>query len=466
MPNTKQEALTPWQIVEKLDEYIIGQEDAKKQLAVAYRNKWRRSQASPELQKEIVPTNMLVIGATGTGKTECARRLANITNAPFIKVEALRFTERGYIGGDVNEIVRGLADNAFSMVKKTKQHEVREKATRNVEEVILDTLIPRAVPNPEGEEKEIPTLAQSEEAQKDMNEVTRERFRKKLQKGELDDYKIEIRIQTSQNPVNGMGFIGGALDESAMMNLENIFNKIMPKNSKKKKVTIQEAKKMLLEEEMNNLLDVEAIKEEAILKTQNEGIVFIDEIDKIASSSQKSSGPNVSREGVQRDLLPIVEGSTVSTKYGPVSTDHILFIAAGAFHIAQPSDLLPEFQGRFPIRVKLNSLSEKDFERILKEPTNSLVKQYQALFEAEGITLIFADEAIKEIAHLAFQSNQIMENIGARRLRTVLNHLLSDLLFNIPEKIKPGEKVHIDKAIVKERLTSLIEQKDSSRYIL
>ena len=459
-------ALTPWQIVKKLDQYIIGQKDAKKQLAVADRNRWRRAQADPELRKEIVPTNMLVIGPTGTGKTECARRLANITNKPFIKVEAPRFTERGYIGGDVNEIIRGLVDNAFNMVKKTKQQEVKEKATYNVEEVILDTLIPRAMSNQEPSPNTTPALEQTQSEQKDMNKVTRDRFRQKLQQGELDHYKIEIRIHTSHNPINAMGFIGGGMDESAMMNLENIFSKIMPKNSKKKKVTIQEAKKILLEEEMNNLLDIEVIKEEAILKTQNEGIVFIDEIDKIASSTQKTNSPNVSREGVQRDLLPIVEGSTVNTKYGPVNTDHILFIAAGAFHIAQPSDLLPEFQGRFPIRVKLDSLSEKDFERILKEPTNSLIKQYQALFDAEGITLIFADEAIREIAHFAFEINQTMENIGARRLRTVLNHLLSDLLFDIPEKIKPGQTVHIDQTVVKEKLKSLIEHQDSSRYIL
>ncbi|MEM7361799.1 MAG: ATP-dependent protease ATPase subunit HslU [Bacteroidota bacterium] len=457
------EKFTPRQIVQQLDKYIIGQEDAKKQLAVAYRNKWRRSQASPELQKEIIPTNMLVIGPTGTGKTECARRLANITDAPFIKVEALKYTERGYIGGDVNEIIRGLADVSFNMVKKAKQQEVREKAMHNVQEIILDTLIPRAIPQVENQN---PTLDEKGNEKKDQNEVTRQRFRRKLENGELDHYTIEIRIQSSSSPFGNMGLVGGAMDESAMINLENFFTKMMPKNTKKKKVTIKEATKILLEEEMNNLLDMEAVKEEARQKAENEGIVFIDEIDKIASSSKKTNGPNVSREGVQRDLLPIVEGCPVNTKYGPINTDHILFIAAGAFHIAQPSDLLPEFQGRFPIRVKLEALSKEDFEKILTKKTSSLIEQYQALFKAEDVTLTFDKAAIKEIAHLAYECNQKMENIGARRLRTVLNHLLSERLYDVPDKIEPGQNVHIDVASVKERLSSLIQEQDTSRYIL
>ena len=454
---------TPRQIVQQLDKYIIGQESAKKQLAVAYRNKWRRSQASPELQKEIIPTNMLVIGPTGTGKTECARRLASITDAPFIKVEALKYTERGYIGGDVNEIIRGLADVAFAMVKKDKQQEVKKKAMRNVQEIILDTLIPRAILQIEGEK---PTLDKEGKQQKDQNKVTRQRFLRKLENGELDDYTIEIRIQSSSNPFGSMALGGGAVDESAMMNLESFFNKMMPKSTKKKKVTIKEAIKILLEEEMNNLLDMEAVKEEARQKTEDEGIVFIDEIDKIASSAKKTNGPNVSREGVQRDLLPIVEGCPVNTKYGSVNTDHILFIAAGAFHIAQPSDLLPEFQGRFPIRVKLEALSKEDFEKILTKKTSSLIEQYQALFEAEGVTLTFDKEAIKEIAHLAYECNQKMENIGARRLRTVLNHLLSERLYDVPDKIQPGATVHIDISSVRERLSSLVQEQDTSRYIL
>ena len=459
MPQTSKNNLTPRQIVEELDQYIIGQENAKKQLAVAYRNKWRRSQINATIQKETTPTNILIIGPTGSGKTECARRLANINKAPFIKVEAPRYTERGYVGGDVNEMIRGLADNAYNIVKKEKQQQVKVTATRNVEETILDTLIPRAIPNQED--------PSNQEAKEDINKATRERFRKKLRNGDLNNYKIDIQIHSSQNPINAMGFVGGALDESAMMNLENIFNKIMPKSSKKKKVTIQEAKKMLLEEEMNNLLDPESIKEETVKKTQSQGIVFIDEIDKVANNnSQKSSNSNVSREGVQRDLLPIVEGTTVNTKYGPVQTDHILFIAAGAFHIAQPADLLPEIQGRFPIRVKLESLTEKHFERILKEPNNSLIKQYQALLQAEEVDLTFTQEAITTIAHIAFQCNQEMQNIGARRLRTVLNHLLSEILFNVPDQIKNGEKIIVDNKMVRKRLLPLIEKTDQSKYIL
>ena len=465
MSDQTQKAPTPQKIVAHLDQYIIGQQEAKRQLAIAYRNKWRRSQTPAELQKEIVPTNMLIIGPTGSGKTELTKRLSHTIKAPFAKVEAPRFTERGYVGGDVNEIIRVLMDNAFSMVKKDKKKQVEEKAMRNVEEMILDILIPRTSSD---QNKNLPLTAEqtSDSTSEDMNLATRERFRKKLQQGDLDDYKIDIAVQTSQNPVSAMGFVGNSVDETAVMNLENIFSKLFPKTTKRKKVTIKEASTILLEKQIEDLLDPEAMKEEALQKAQQEGIVFIDEIDKIAGSNQRNSNPNVSREGVQRDLLPLVEGTTVTTKYGPVETDHILFIAAGAFHIAQPSDLLPEFQGRFPIRVKLEPLSEKDFERILKEPKNSLIKQYQALFQAENVTLEFTDQAIHEIAHIAYQSNQTLEDIGARRLRTVLNQLLSEFLFDTPEKIKPDATITIDETIVKKRLSTILEQTDRSKYIL
>ncbi|OEK02216.1 HslU--HslV peptidase ATPase subunit [Roseivirga sp. 4D4] len=457
--------LTPRQIVAELDKYIIGQADAKKNVAIALRNRWRRMHVQSEMQKEIVPNNILMIGATGVGKTEIARRLANIADAPFTKVEASKFTEVGYVGRDVESMVRDLVEQSVNLVKHSKKEEVKEKAEQAVEDIILDALIPpvRSVKPSTGfqtEDKEASQMTDSE-----LNEKTRERFRDKIRSGEIDDRKIEISIQASSN---GLGMVGGGMDEMSMINLQDMISNVMPKKQKKRKVTIAEAKKLLIEEESAKLIDMDEVKEEAIAKAENTGIIFIDEIDKIAAGSGKggSSGPDVSRQGVQRDLLPIVEGSAVNTKHGIIQTDHILFVAAGAFHVAKPSDLIPELQGRFPIRVELNSLTVDDFYQILKAPKNALTKQYEALVDSEDVALEFTDEALKEIASLAFQINAEVENIGARRLHTVMSKLLNDILFDIPEQIPPNAKVSITKEMVNDRLSGLIEDKDLSEFML
>ena len=463
--------LTPRQIVEELDKYIIGQQDAKKNVSIALRNRWRRMQVKSEMQKEIVPNNILMIGTTGVGKTEIARRLAKIADAPFTKVEASKFTEVGYVGRDVESMVRDLVEQSVNLVKARKKEEVKEKAAEAVEEVILDALIPPVkgnAPKPAspriGFEKE-----ETEENMSDaeLNHRTRERFREKIRKGEIDDRKIDINIKQSSSP--GVGMIGGGMmDESSMINLQEMLSGMMPKKNKKRKVTIGEAKKLLLEEEASKLIDMDEVKEEAIKKAENTGIIFVDEIDKIAAGGDRkgSSGGDVSREGVQRDLLPIVEGSAVNTKYGIVHTDHILFIAAGAFHVAKPSDLIPELQGRFPIRVELSDLTKEDFAMILREPKNALTKQYTALFTAENVELSFQDDAMDEIADIAFQINSEIENIGARRLHTVMSHLLNDFLFDVPDKIEPNSKLVVNKEMVRERLSGLVQNKDLSQYIL
>jgi ATP-dependent HslUV protease ATP-binding subunit HslU len=463
--------LTPRQIVAELDKYIIGQQDAKKNVAIALRNRWRRMQVKTEMQKEIVPNNILMIGTTGVGKTEIARRLAKIADAPFTKVEASKFTEVGYVGRDVESMVRDLVEQSVNLVKARKKEEVKEKAAEAVEEVILDALIPPVkgnTPKPAapriGFEKE-----ESEENLSDaeLNHRTRERFREKIRNGDIDDRKIDINIKQSSSP--GVGMIGGGMmDESSMINLQEMLSGMMPKKNKKRKVTIGEAKKLLLEEEASKLIDMDEVKEEAIQKAENTGIIFVDEIDKIAAGGDRkgSSGGDVSREGVQRDLLPIVEGSAVNTKYGIVHTDHILFIAAGAFHVAKPSDLIPELQGRFPIRVELSDLTKEDFAMILREPKNALTKQYTALFTAENVELSFQDDAMDEIADIAFQINSEIENIGARRLHTVMSHLLNDFLFDVPDKIEPNSKLVVNKEMVRERLSNLVQNKDLSQYIL
>ena len=463
MNNDPKRPSTPREVVQKLDKFIIGQERGKRQLAIAERNRWRRMQSPDAIRKEISPANMIIIGPTGTGKTELGRRLAEITNAPFIKKEATKFTERGYVGGDVDSMVRELAERAFEMVKREKEKEVKAKAAKRVDDIILDILIPL-----KDREKNNSPLALDPEKKAIKDEPSqraRALFLEKIRRKELDNYMIEISVSSSRSQTGSLGFIGGNIDESAMMNIENMLSRFIPKSKRKKKVTITEARKILLEEEVNKLLDLENIKEEAVKKAEYEGIIFIDEIDKIASTGHKT-GVDVSREGVQRDLLPIVEGSNVQTKYGSVRTDHILFIAAGAFHISSPSDLIAELQGRFPIRVKLDSLTERDFERILQEPSNSLIKQYQALFSAEKVDLSFTLEAIKEIAKFAFEANQTMEDIGARRLLTVMSHLLGDPLFDMPEDIKPGEKVAIDQETVQKRLHSLKEGRGTKQYII
>jgi ATP-dependent HslUV protease ATP-binding subunit HslU len=458
--------LTPQRIVAELDKYIVGQEEAKRHVAIALRNRWRRMQVPDAMRQEIVPNNILMIGATGVGKTEIARRLARLAEAPFVKVEASKFTEVGYVGRDVESMVRDLVEQAVNMVKARKKEEVREKAVQLAEEQILDALIPPlrspVVPSGAGS-----FMDETQASDAELNDRTRQLFREKLRNGELEDRKIEITLRSGGAPA-GVGMIGaGIMDEASMMNLQEMLNNMMPRKPRKKKVTVAEARKILVEEEASRLIDMDEVKEEALHMAENSGIIFIDEIDKIASNYKKGGGgPDVSREGVQRDLLPIVEGSTVNTKYGVVKTDHILFIAAGAFHISKPSDLIPELQGRFPIRVELNNLTREDFIRILKEPRNALTRQYEALFAAEGVSITFGDDAIEEIADVAFQLNAEVENIGARRLQTVMSRLLNDYLFDVPDKIKPGTELHIDGAQVKSRLAGISRNRDLSEFIL
>lgn len=420
-----------------------------------------------DLQKDIVPNNILMIGSTGVGKTEIARRLAKIANAPFTKVEASKFTEVGYVGRDVESMVRDLVEHSINLVKESKNEEVKEKAAIIVEDMLLDILIPpvkgTGFSNASNNSGQFDPDKASEQ---ELNEKTREKFKEKLKNGELEDRRIEINVK--QTASSGIGMIGnGMMDEASMAGIQDMLNNMMPKKSKKRKVTITEARKILMEEEASKLIDFDEVKEQAIHLTENNGIIFIDEIDKIASSSSKGGGgPDVSREGVQRDLLPIVEGTAVNTKYGLVHTDHVLFIAAGAFHVSKPSDLIPELQGRFPIRVELSSLTEDDFYKILKDPKNALTKQYQALFEAEQVYLEFTDEAISEIASLAFKINEDVENIGARRLHTVMSHLLNDYLFEVPDTIQANSKIMITKEMVQDRLSSLVQNRDLSQYIL
>lgn len=458
--------LTPKQIVAELDKYIIGQTDAKRNVAIALRNRIRRLMVKSELQKDIVPNNILMIGSTGVGKTEIARRLAKIANAPFTKVEASKFTEVGYVGRDVESMVRDLVEQAVNLVKEAKNEEVKEKAAIIVEDMLLDILIPPVKGKGFSHSTNKDDFNPDNATEQELNEKTRERFKEKLEAGELEDRKIEINVKQSSS--SGIGMIGnGMMDEASMAGLQDMLSNMMPKRTKKRKVSIAEARKILMEEEASKLIDFDEVKEQAIKLAENNGIIFIDEIDKIASGSSKNGGgPDVSREGVQRDLLPIVEGSAVNTKYGLVHTDHVLFIAAGAFHVSKPSDLIPELQGRFPIRVELTSLTQEDFYKILKDPKNALTKQYQALFESEQVYLEYTDDAIQEIATLAFSINEEVENIGARRLHTVMSHLLNDFLFEVPDTIQANSKIMITKEMVQERLSSLVKNRDLSQYIL
>ncbi|WP_337044047.1 ATP-dependent protease ATPase subunit HslU [Emticicia sp. 17c] len=461
----KIENLTPQQIVQELDKYIIGQKEAKRNVAIALRNRWRRMNAAEDMQAEIIPNNILMIGTTGVGKTEIARRLAKIAEAPFTKVEASKFTEVGYVGRDCESMVRDLVEQSVNMVRAAKKEEVKAKALETVEDNLLDILIP-----PMKDKKEVGFVVEGKKKEIEdytehlLNEKTREAFREKLRKGDLDHRKVEIDVQGNNAP--SIGVMGGPIDDVSMMNIQEMIGGMLPKKGRKRKVTIAEARKLLLEEEAAKLIDMDEVKEEAIWKAENLGIIFIDEIDKIASSSAKSGGPDVSREGVQRDLLPIVEGSTVNTKHGSVKTDHILFVAAGAFHVAKPSDLIPELQGRFPIRVELESLTEENFYQILKAPKNALTKQYEAMLDAENVSLTFDDEALREIARIAFYANTEVENIGARRLQTVMSHLLSEIMFDVPDKIGPNAQIIITKELVNERLANLVKNKDLSQYIL
>ena len=455
--------MTPQQIVNELDKYIIGQNEAKRNVAIALRNRWRRMNVTGEMKNEIIPNNILMIGATGVGKTEIARRLANLSDAPFTKVEASKFTEVGYVGRDVESMVRDLVEQSVNLVKVQKKEEVKIKAEKSVNNIILDVLIPpinKVQSNINlSLEKKLPN------EDKEINEKTREKFKTKIKNGELDDRKIDIVIQKQNN--SGIGMIGGGMmDESSMINLQDMIGNMMPKRNKKRKVTIGEAKKILLESEMSKLIDMDEVKDEAIQRAENTGIIFIDEIDKISGGSKKGGGPDVSREGVQRDLLPIVEGTSVTTKYGVMKTDHVLFIAAGAFHLSKPSDLIPELQGRFPIRVELDNLTQDDFLKILNEPKNSLTKQYTALIKSENVEIIFNEDALKEISEKAFIINSEIENIGARRLHTVMSKLLNEILFDIPEKIGPNAKIIITKNMVEEKLNAITQNKDLSEYIL
>jgi ATP-dependent HslUV protease ATP-binding subunit HslU len=457
--------LTPRQIVAELDKYIVGQYEAKRNVAIALRNRWRRMNVPSELRSEIVPNNILMIGATGVGKTEIARRLAKLADAPFVKVEASKFTEVGYVGRDVESMVRDLVEQSVTIVKARKREEVKDKATQAVEEAILDALIPplrTTAPRPVGlsDDQSVPN------SDEELNERTRNHFRDKIRNGEMEDRRIEINVKNAGNA--NVGMIGaGMMDEVSMMNLQEMLNGMVPKKQKKRKVTVAEARRLLLDEEVQKLIDMDEVKDEALKRAEDSGIIFIDEIDKIASGSKKGGGgPDVSREGVQRDLLPIVEGSTVNTKYGAINTDHVLFIAAGAFHISKPSDLIPELQGRFPIRVELDNLTKDDFVRILTEPRNALTKQYTALFASEAVNVSFETDAIEEIAQTAFSINSELENIGARRLHTVMSKLLNEFLFDVPDKLGASTSIVVTRDMVKEKLSTLIKNKDLSEYIL
>ncbi|NTW73838.1 MAG: ATP-dependent protease ATPase subunit HslU [Chlorobiaceae bacterium] len=469
------EHLTPGQIVEQLDKYIIGQKEAKKSVAIALRNRLRRQHVSDDLRDEIMPNNIIMIGPTGVGKTEIARRLAKLARAPFVKVEASKFTEVGYVGRDVESMIRDLVEQAVGMVRSEKSEEVREKAALHVEERLLDILLPPVGKSDasdleeSGEEEgmEISTIGTEEKGlERELNRKSRQKMLERLRNGRMEDRQIEIEI--SSEGQGGMMQILGPLGQ--MEELGGIMQDLMsgmPKKRKKRRLTIAEARKLLEQEEVQKLIDMDAVVKEALRKVEESGIVFIDEIDKIATPTTGAGGkgPDVSREGVQRDLLPIVEGSNVSTKYGVVKTDHVLFIASGAFHVAKPSDLIPELQGRFPIRVELKSLTEEDFYLILTQPRNALIKQYQALLLTEGVELGFTDEAIREIARMAAKVNESVENIGARRLHTILTNLLEELMFGIPEQITDS-RVEIDAGQVRDKLGQVAADRDLSQYIL
>jgi len=444
-------SLTPRQVVDELNKYIIGQHNAKRAVAIALRNRWRRQRLSEELRDEVMPKNIIMIGPTGVGKTEIARRLAKLVQAPFLKIEASKFTEVGYVGRDVDSIVRDLTEIGINMVKNEMAEIVKEKAEALAEERLLDLLLPPLRSSPGSE---APTSEQQE-----LHSTTREKLRQQLREGKLDGRTVELETKEKVMP---FGIVSNVGMEEIEMNLKEMLGGLLPEKKKRRKVKVPEGLRLLVQEEAAKLIDMDKVTREALQRVEQSGIVFLDEIDKIAG--RETHGPDVSREGVQRDLLPIVEGSTITTKYGPVKTDHILFIAAGAFHVSKPSDLIPELQGRFPIRVELESLGKADFVRILTEPQNALIKQHVALMATEDITLNFSTDSIEEIAGIAAQVNERTENIGARRLHTVMERLLDEISFDAPEK--KGAKVAIDAQYVRERLAEVLKSEDLSRYIL
>jgi ATP-dependent HslUV protease ATP-binding subunit HslU len=467
--------LTPRQIVAELDKYIIGQDKAKRSVAIALRNRWRRQRVAEELREEIMPNNIILIGPTGVGKTEIARRLSRLANAPFIKVEASKFTEVGYVGRDVESIIRDLTDLSVSMVRSEKTASVQEQAQQLANERLLDILFPppksrrSMVQSAEGEDEDKPA-APPVVSPADMLELeerhrrTREKMRQQLMDGKLEDRYVELDVPVEGFPM--MQVISPIGVEELGVNLQDLMGNIFPKKVKKRKMAVAEARKYLTQEEAQKLVDMDQVIKEAILRVENSGIVFLDEIDKIAGEKSQV-GPDVSREGVQRDLLPVVEGTNVFTKYGMVKSDHVLFIASGAFHVSKPSDLIPELQGRFPIRVELNSLTAEDFVRILTEPQNALIKQYTAMLATEGVEINFTPESYREIAKIAFEVNERTENIGARRLHTVMTTLLEDILFDMPDEKKAKiEKIEITAEFVRNRLDEIVKDEDLSRYIL
>jgi ATP-dependent HslUV protease ATP-binding subunit HslU len=432
--------LTPREIVSELDRHIVGQNDAKRAVAVAMRNRWRRKQLSDDLRDEVYPKNILMIGPTGVGKTEISRRLARLARAPFLKVEATKFTEVGYVGRDVEQIIRDLVDSSIAMTRDHMREDVRTRAKDAAEERVIEAI-----------------------AGEDARDATREMFRKKLRSGELDDTIIELEVADTSNPMSMLDVPGQPSGQMSMMNLGDIFGKAMGGRTTRKKLTVAASYAVLLGEEADKLLDDEAVAKAAVSAVEESGIVFLDEIDKVCARAD-ARGADVSREGVQRDLLPLIEGTTVSTKYGPVKTDHILFIASGAFHVAKPSDLLPELQGRLPIRVELRDLTEEDFVRILSETENALTLQYSALMKTENVTVSFSEDGIAALAHAAAEVNRSVENIGARRLYTVIERVFEELSFVAPDQ--PGTEIVIDKAYVNKNLDALLQSSDLSRYVL
>jgi ATP-dependent HslUV protease ATP-binding subunit HslU len=456
--------LTPRQIVAELDKYVIGQDKAKRMVAIALRNRWRRMQVPDALREEIMPNNIILIGPTGVGKTEIARRLARLAEAPFIKVEASKFTEVGYVGRDVESIIRDLTDLAVSMVKSEWTEAVQEKAEDLAEERLLDILFPPSKSGRSGREKtdsDKPESVEAPESEEERYRRTREKLKKQLEEGKLENRMVEVDVTSEAFPMLQI-FSPIGIEEMGM-NIQDLFGSMAPQKHKKRKMPVSEAREVLIAEEVQKIIDMEKVVDEAIRRVEESGIVFLDEIDKITGSGE-SMGPDVSREGVQRDILPVIEGTNVLTKYGMVKTDHILFIASGAFHVSKPSDLIPELQGRFPIRVELESLTQADFVRILTEPENALVKQYTALLETEKVTIEFSKESIDEIARTASEVNDRTENIGARRLHTIMSLLLEDVLFNLPDK--KIKSVKITPKEVRKRLKHIVEDEDLSKYIL